>query len=270
MVSRGRRVSCAAAVALGIAGITGAGTPAEALWVPGGGWGSSPVGQPVAIAHRGDHDRAVENTRRALVNASRSGVSIWEIDVRFTADGVPVLMHDARVDRTTRGSGRVAALRLARLRAMRTNDGQLVPTLQEVLSDARRRGARVLLELKTRPTAPQLRSVLQRIDREGMRSRVVVMSFDQTTVRLVDRASPVATGLITRTAVDPATARSLGTTLAVRSDAVTPEAVAGWRAAGVRVLAWTPNASAEWERLAAAGVDGLITDEADELAASRR
>ena len=62
------------------------------------------------------------------------GADAIEIDVQASADGVPVLMHDLTVDRTTNGSGAVAKLTLERLRALDAGDGERVPTLAEVLA----------------------------------------------------------------------------------------------------------------------------------------
>ncbi|HVC57601.1 MAG TPA: glycerophosphodiester phosphodiesterase family protein, partial [Stellaceae bacterium] len=68
------------------------------------------------IGHRGAAARAPENTLAGLRRAKALGCSWVEFDVRLTGDGVPVLCHDSRLDRTTDGSGLIADLPLAALR----------------------------------------------------------------------------------------------------------------------------------------------------------
>src|SRR5215472_14720331 len=72
----------------------------------------------IVIAHRGDHTRAHENTLTALRSAIEAGVDYAEIDVRRTADGQYVLMHDGTVDRMTTGHGAIRQLTLSQIRAL--------------------------------------------------------------------------------------------------------------------------------------------------------
>lgn len=104
----------------------------------------------MTAAHRGQWREAPENSVPAILAAFEDGAEIVEVDVRLTKDGVPVLMHDPTVDRTTDGTGRVADLTLAQLGALRLREGlggrqtaltdHRVPTLAEVLAAARTRG----------------------------------------------------------------------------------------------------------------------------------
>lgn len=91
-------------------------------------------------AHRGGASAAPENTLAAIERAVRSGAHQIEVDLRRTADGELVVIHDARVDRTTRGRGAVAKLSIAEIRALdagehfdRYHAGQRIPLLEEVL-----------------------------------------------------------------------------------------------------------------------------------------
>jgi glycerophosphoryl diester phosphodiesterase len=74
------------------------------------------------IAHRGNHTRAHENTLTAIEHAIQAGVDYVEIDVRRTADGNYVLMHDSTVDRMTDGHGPVAQMTLAQLQSLHVRD----------------------------------------------------------------------------------------------------------------------------------------------------
>src|SRR5689334_13189345 len=100
----------------------------------------------VAIAHRGEHLRNPENTVPAFREAIRLGADYIEVDVRTTADGKLVLMHDATVDRCTTGHGEVAKMTFDEIRALDAGirkdpefAGTKVPTFDEVLDLARGR-----------------------------------------------------------------------------------------------------------------------------------
>lgn len=99
----------------------------------------------IVVAHRGDWRHSVENSLQAVQNAIDMQVDVVEIDVRKTADGRLILMHDATIDRTTNGRGEVASLTLDSIRRCRLKapDGTLtdllVPTLDEVFELGRDR-----------------------------------------------------------------------------------------------------------------------------------
>jgi len=100
----------------------------------------------VVSAHRGNHTRAHENTLTAIEHAIAAGVDYVEIDVRRTADGNYVLMHDPTVDRMTEGHGSVAQMTLAQLQSLHVRDAKRpqippdhVPTFNEALSTVKGR-----------------------------------------------------------------------------------------------------------------------------------
>ena len=84
-------------------------------------------------AHRGLSGRYPENTLLAFREALAAGVDGIELDVHVTADGIPVVIHDRDVSRTTNGSGNVDAMTLASLQTLDAGSGEHVPTLAEVL-----------------------------------------------------------------------------------------------------------------------------------------
>jgi glycerophosphoryl diester phosphodiesterase len=94
----------------------------------------------IVIAHRGNHTRAHENTLTAIEHAIEAGVDYVEIDVRRTADGNYVLIHDSTVDRMTDGHGTVAQMTLAQLQSLHVRNAKRpqippdhVPTFNEAL-----------------------------------------------------------------------------------------------------------------------------------------
>jgi glycerophosphoryl diester phosphodiesterase len=86
------------------------------------------------IAHRGASAFRPENTMEAFMEAITLGADIIEMDVRQTADGHLVLLHDETVDRTTDGTGAVSELTLKQVKALDAGMGTRIPTLEEVFS----------------------------------------------------------------------------------------------------------------------------------------
>jgi glycerophosphoryl diester phosphodiesterase len=224
---------------------------------------------PPPVAHRGDSGRAPENTLPAYAKALELGVTRLELDVRFTADGVPVLMHDRTVTRTTNSTGPVSSFTLAQLQTLDAGGwfhdkyaGVTVPTLHDVLDLGRRHGATFLVELKVRPTPQQMDDFLNQLRWLGMLDRVRVMSFDAQTVLAVRAAQP---GL--RTAIidygqyrDPDSVLQYGSTYIVHQGSVTQERATRWRAAGIEIRPWTVDRVKDWKRMAADKVSAVITD----------
>ena len=224
---------------------------------------------PPPVAHRGDSERAPENTLPAYRAAARGGVSRWEIDVRFTSDGRPVLMHDATVDRTTDGSGQVAELTLAQIRALDAGSwfagrfaGVPVPTLGQVLRLAQRRDAMVLVELKTAPSPAQLDRVLDDLARHSMVDRVRVTSFDEQTILGVRANVPgLRTALIDNPRYrSPDSVLRYGQTYLLHHTSVTADRVRRWQRAGIEVRPWTVDSSRVWRRMAYDGAGPVITN----------
>lgn len=129
--------------------------------------GAAGAGEPVwVVAHRGAMRMAPENTIAAFDRAAEAGADYVEIDVRATADGALVLLHDARVDRTTDGRGAVAEMTLSEVRRLRP----AVPTFAEALAWGKRRGVGIDVDHK----AGTVEAVAEEIRRAGMVERVVV------------------------------------------------------------------------------------------------
>jgi len=96
-------------------------------------------GQVIVASHRGDWRNYCENTLEGVVSAARMGVDIVEIDIQKTKDAQLIVMHDATLDRTTTGKGRIADWTLDSIKTLKIKNGcniktkQTVPTLEEVL-----------------------------------------------------------------------------------------------------------------------------------------
>ena len=244
------------------------------------------------IAHRGGRALRPENTLAAFEHAAALGVDVLEMDVRATADGQIVVLHDATVDRTTDGRGPVAALKLEALQGLDagyrwTGDGGRtfayrgqgirVPTLAEVF--ARFPGRRMNIELK--PAEPAFAVSVCRLVREhGRQDLVLVASMQDDALAAFREACPeVATSMgpaegrwfyvahfvhLAR-AISPRAAALQAPYLLGGREAITGSLVEAAHARNVRLHAWTVNDEPVMQRLIALGVDGIITDRPDVL-----
>jgi glycerophosphoryl diester phosphodiesterase len=230
------------------------------------------------VAHRGYSAIAPENTLPALAAAVLTGATYVEFDVRTTADGVPVVIHDRTVDRTTDGSGHIWDLSFDEVRELDAGSwfspayaGVRVPSLAEVLELFPDADAALLLEIKPPADLEQVKVILTMVAERGLLDRTVVQSFDPQIMRLVREAAPdVRRGLL-RLRYEADTVP-----LAAELDVVCcnptvsdvlgdPETTAELIAAGIEVMPWTANDIGQWPALVEAGVAGLITDRAGEL-----
>lgn len=118
------------------------------------------------VAHRGAMRRAPENTLAAYERAAEMGADFVEVDVRETRDGALVLMHDARVDRTTDGHGAVSEMTLEQVRRLRP----AVPTFAEALRWGKGRCIRIDVDHKAGP----VEAIVREIELARMRERVVI------------------------------------------------------------------------------------------------
>ncbi|WP_226632230.1 glycerophosphodiester phosphodiesterase family protein [Novosphingobium profundi] len=138
---------------------------------------AGPDGQVMVVAHRGCWKATSENSLDAIAQCRAMGIDMVEIDVRTSRDGVPVLMHDADVARTTDGTGRVADLTLEDLRALHLREGmgrtgavteRRIPTLAEALAAT---GGEVLVNLDAKAVDPAV--LLRIVDEAGLRGHVL-------------------------------------------------------------------------------------------------
>jgi len=125
------------------------------------------------VGHRGAAGLEPENTLRSVKRALELGVDAVEVDVRLSADGALVVIHDETVDRTTNGSGRVDEMTLDELRSLDAGKGERIPLLEEVLEEVRGR-ALLYVELKVPEAA---RPAARLVEEAGMSDEVLFISF---------------------------------------------------------------------------------------------
>jgi glycerophosphoryl diester phosphodiesterase len=167
---------------------------------------ASKAGRVHVCAHRGHSVAAPENTLPALEAAAVLGATVAEIDIVLTRDDRLVVLHDEILDRTTDGSGRVAALDLADVKRLDAGAwfspafaGTRVPALEEALATARLNRMGLLIEIKERQRPEILIECLARLlTAENALDDVLVISFDHVSlVRLKNRLPAIRTELIT-------------------------------------------------------------------------
>ena len=219
---------------------------------------------PLIYAHRGSSAHHPENTLRAFRHALATGVDGIEFDVHATVDGVPVVIHDRNVERTTDGSGYVDEISLMSLKTLDAGDGERVPTLAEVL-DLVGAGAHLDIEIKGSRTERAVLGVLAQYPA----TRWAISSFDWNTLRTVRRLDPGAElWPLAKLFEDQLTAvaAALGSpAVALFAGAYTPESARELRDAGLRVMVWTVNKASEARRVGDLGAFAICTDDPERL-----
>ena len=238
----------------------------------------TPWPYPLWIAHRGAGRLAPENTLAAFRVGAAHGYRAFECDVKLSADGVPFLLHDARLDRTTPERG-VAGERpwaeLSRLDAggwhSRAFAGEPPPSLDAVARYVQRNGFALNVEIK--PTPALEHATGQAVGRACVRlwrdaaTPLLFSSFRPEALQGARETAPqIPRALLVDTPWEGwfEMAQSLGCVAVVTHYAMMDAAVAArLRDAGLRALCYTVNDPAEARRLLALGVAGLITDAVD-------
>ncbi|MFG2992155.1 glycerophosphodiester phosphodiesterase [Streptomyces sp. NPDC048257] len=219
-----------------------------------------------AVGHRGDPYRVRENTLGSIRSAFARGADAVEIDVRLTRDGVPVLLHDATLERLWGYDVRLDDVTAPQLREL-TQGG--VPTLRDALMTA---GAgRLMLDLPG-ATPEAVRTVVGQVRECGARERTYYCAGPRTmlAVRAADPGAEIALTWTTlspprRVLIDAVTPRWLN----YRFGLVSRELVDALRRDGLLVSAWTADTKRTMKGLVASGVDSITTNRLDVLTAVR-
>jgi glycerophosphoryl diester phosphodiesterase len=233
---------------------------------------------PHWIAHRGAGKLAPENTLAAFRLGASHGYRAFECDVKLSADGVPFLMHDATLQRTSNGKG-IAGKQdwsaLARLDAgswhSRAYAGEPLPSLEAIAAFCLGNGHALNIEIKPTPGTEAVTGRTVALEAARLWSNAaappLLSSFEPDALRAAQAAAPelprallldsLRTGWFDET-------RALGCAAIVTNYAVMDATVvAQVHGAGMRALVYTVNDPAEVLRLTRIGIDGIITDAVD-------
>ncbi len=233
------------------------------------------LGRPFVFGHRGASAHAPENTLEAFELALQEGADGLEFDVKLSQDGRVVVIHDATLDRTTDGQGRVNRQRLAALRRLNAAahfpaaaGRAQIPTLEEVLE---RFGQRAILNIEltnyTSPLDGLVGRVVRLVRRFGLQDRVLLSSFFPQNLWLAAALAPqIYRGMLSEPnrfgrMVDGGLWRWGCQALHPHLKNVTPALVQAVHRRGGRVHVYTVNRPPDMRRLRAWGVDAIFTDD---------
>jgi glycerophosphoryl diester phosphodiesterase len=239
-----------------------------------------PLDPPIMIAHRGASGYAPENTPAAFHKAVELGCQMIELDVRLSADQVPVVLHDNTIARTAGDPRRVDQLTAAQLQQLDAGGwfapefaGERIPTLAEALTlipDT------VVINIEIKPAGPgqnQLiaEQVLAVIEAHRAESRVLCSSFSHKVLWALRRRSlklPLGYLVEGRLYAEHFTeVKALGAQAVIlQAQATTPAVVRQAHAYRVKVFPYTVNRPLQMRQLLRRGVDGLLTNYPDRLA----
>lgn len=239
---------------------------------------------PRWVAHRGAGKLAPENTLAAFRLGAQHGYRMFECDAKLSADGVPFLMHDSTLERTTSGHG-VGGDQpwhaLSQLDAgswhSRAYAGEPLATLENAARFCLHNGFLLNIEIKPTPGAERRTGEVVARDAQrlwaGQAVPPLLTSFKTDALAGArDTAPGLPRGLLLDTLWDGwlATARDLGCVAIVCNHALwDAHTVAQARNAGLRTLSYTVNDEWAAERLIALGTDGIITDRVDLFSPAR-
>jgi glycerophosphoryl diester phosphodiesterase len=232
--------------------------------------------RPIIFAHRGDLARAPENTLPAFQQAIQKGADGVELDVKLTADGHVIVIHDSTVDRTTDGKGRVASLSLEAIRKLDAGKwfnkkfaGTKVPLLEEVF-EVVGKDKMINIELKDYTVLHDglMKKVCELIKRHDNHNQILFSSFFPSTLKIAAQALPeIPRGLLAMPGLLGLWTRSFGfmfgdyQALHPHISSTSREQMQRAHRLKRRVHVWTVNKPEEIIQLKEWGVDGIITDD---------
>jgi len=234
------------------------------------------LAHPAVFAHRGASVHAPENTLAAFELALAQGADGIELDVKLSADGRVVVIHDPTVDRTTGAHGLVKDLSLAQLQSLNAGSffsekyaGEKIPTLDEVFEAVGKRTfINVELTNYNTPRDHLVETVCMLVKKFGLQERVLFSSFFASNLSQTRSYLPeVPGGLLALGGFLGAWSRSFGFSfgkyqaLHPHIKDTTPQQVQRVHRLGRRIHVWTVNAETDIRRLFDWGVDAIITDD---------
>ena len=242
----------------------------------------TPWPYPRYAAHRGAGQLAPENTLAAMHVGYAHGYRMVEFDVKLSGDGVPFLLHDDTLDRTTTGYGRADALTWAELAKLDAGSwhspkyaGEPLPTLAAVARWAIANGVACNIEIKPMPGRERDTGAAVALDaRELWRDAAAAPLLSSFSTVALDAARGIARELPRAWLIEERLpgnwheqlVRLACVALDAEHTLLTPELVRDLHGAGLRVATWTVNDPIRAVELAHWGVDTIITDAIDRIA----
>ncbi|CAM4265507.1 glycerophosphodiester phosphodiesterase [Paenibacillus tarimensis] len=238
--------------------------------------------KPLIIAHRGASLFAPENTMAAFHKAVEMDADMIELDVRLTKDGIPVVIHDPKVNRTTSGRGKVSGMTYKQLRELDAGKhfrqafaAERIPSLAEVL-DTFSPGTPLLIELKDPKQSPGIEEIIagmlkkRRLDNSAV-SGIVVQSFDRSSMQKLKVLLPrLSIGLLVTRAGK--LKKSELKKISQYADYINPsrKGLSTWtirliQSSGMQVYVWDIRSERQAVAVIKAGADGIMTKDPEFL-----
>ncbi len=230
----------------------------------------------IIFGHRGSPGlvRFGENTPTSFRKALSQGAAGLELDVRRCGDGTIVVVHDATLDRTTNGTGRISNFTFEQLSRFDAGFGDHIPCLSDILDEF---GPRCVLNIEVKEAA-LAGKVTDLVLQRSLREKVVLSAFDsddndEESSSSWDDFSSVANQIPIALLISKRKLQRIGTSAFIdraqrmgavaihpQRGSITSELMDGARQASLTVRVWTVNDPAEAEHLKNLGVDAIITD----------
>ena len=204
------------------------------------------------IAHRGYSATYPENTLKAYIEAKRKGFYYVECDVRFTSDGVPVLLHDASIDRTSNGTGNIAALTFNEVNAFDFGswfspefEGTSITTFKDFIGLCKKIGLHPYIELKA-GTEEQIENLVTIIKSYDMLNNVTFIGGSPYITYLTNIISSGRIGITVSSITDSNTNEGInlknkGFDVFMNSNSYTDAEIEMCKSKGLSMEVWTIN-----------------------------
>ena len=214
------------------------------------------------VGHRGAAGLEPENTLRGFQKALDIGVDYVECDVHLSRDGYPVVIHDAVLDRTTFGKGRVGDYTLEELKEFDAGKGESIPALEEVM-DLVKGKAGLIIEIK-QPQAKD--AVVKRLKDKGLEEEVLLASFDARVLKGI----PAEIGRALLSYRNPLLSFYLAgeisaAFLGLKYTLVNQKVIDKAKEEGIKLLAWTVNEEKDISKMIGLNVDAIASDYPDRV-----
>lgn len=231
------------------------------------------------IAHRGYSGKFDENTMLAFKKAIEYKADGIETDVQLSKDGIPVIIHDETLDRTTNGCGFIEEYTLEELKKFKTDSGERIPTLEELLELVSKSELKVLnLELKNSIIEYKglEEKVLDLIEKYKLRNRVIISSFNHMSlvkIRNIEKDNGIQNKIKLGALTDSTLANVADYLKGIEVECYHPffksiinkdyskEIVDS----GVEINPYTVNTKEDFKQVVENGVVGIITNEVEKL-----
>ena len=223
------------------------------------------------IGHRGASGYEDEHTIKSYELAVQQGADYIEMDLQLTKDNKLICMHDATVNRTTTGTGTIANMTLAQIKALKTTNGEQIPTLEEVVSHFGK-SVNYYIETKSPFNINMDQELLRILQNAGLigigskRKQVIIQSFaDDSLKNIRNQYSDIFLVRLSKTFTqsDIDTSALIADGMGPNFTNVTKALVDNAHAKGLVVHPWTVNTVADMDKAISYGVDGFFTNYPD-------